>query len=81
MKVHVISVDEPLKVGADMHAPCGAFVPQANVRFMWEDTHAKNDMMDAAASAFLLCKKCLLMPLDKTYVYGIFHGEGRFHND
>lgn len=82
MKTHIACVAEPLDRGSDVRVLCGVVIPKAEFHFMVDEAAARGpEASESIASRFDLCHKCEGAPKDGDYQYGVFPGEGRFHND
>ena len=69
MKAHLVSSDDPVSLGLDVTANCGATVPNAYAVVMCETGGAFN------ISPLICCRKCYESNLSQRYIYGIIEGQ------
>jgi hypothetical protein len=81
VKSHLVNSDEPVKLGTDLTAMCGAVVSKAESSF-GIDTGNTNSIVEAL-SEFLTtlntCSDCLVCTLSKRYLYGVVPGQEAKH--
>jgi hypothetical protein len=83
MKCHLVNDDEPVKLGTDLTAICGALVSKAESNFGLDigNSNPRVNALSEFLTSLNTCSKCLKYPLLKRYVYGVVPGQEAKHGE